>query len=480
MAEWKQREATMDADQTEALPPYSVEDDSQNIVVPGSATESTSARQEGGGDISSPAPPPFSPSPASNSTGPSGSIIDSKARLAAAERARTDQPAEPIIDSKTRLAATERTGTDPPAESIVESKARLAAAEREPTGPAAAGPTTAEPFNFPSDATLPPYSPADAGVGFDASSTSARAQYLPVLIPQVRPKSDSPFLTAYSQDLLRYGIPKETWLSFVDTLSAFLTANISEKALSHAADIGRQIGDVPTDFGRSVADTAMHVGRGIKQSAMKGNIFDMAASMVGGAIGLTVGLPLKLAASATSLPAKAAMAVMTPPQAPRARASAYALVANGEWFGQRGLKAQIMDSQQVSELLAISMEDLLLDTKAARKVAEKKAAAKQQTVSIIDSKRATPAPIAKQPLAHLQGSIADLEEPSEEDATLSRTMSTKSSKAKASTAKPASKHLEELGKGTLWLVVTQEKNKSVQAADENTPSSPRSSGDRGA
>ncbi|KXJ91362.1 hypothetical protein Micbo1qcDRAFT_163059 [Microdochium bolleyi] len=440
MAEWKQKEAALDADPTEALPPYSVVDDSHSVAVADSSAASSSGRQDSSGVTSFPAPPPFTAPPASSSPAPSGSIIESKASLAAAERARGE--------------------------------------------PSATGPTADAPFNFPSDATLPPYSPADAGAGPDATPTSAAPRHLPVLIPQVRPRADSPFLAAYSQDLLRYGIPRDTWLSFVDTLSAFLTANVSEKAISHAADIGRQLGDVPTDLGRSVADSAKHFGRDIKRSAMKGNIFGMATNIVGGAIGLTVGLPLKLAASATSLPARAAMAVLTPPQTPRERATAYALVANGEWFGQRGLKAQILDSQQVAELLGISMDDLLLDTKAARKAAEKRAA-KQRNVSIIDSKRGDSVLTTKEPLAHLQGSIADLEEAPDDGAALSSTISEGSSKPKSSAAKNTSKHLEELGQGTIWLVVTQEKHKAVQGSastqdndssnftdpDDNNPSS---------
>ncbi|KAH7027579.1 uncharacterized protein B0I36DRAFT_327400 [Microdochium trichocladiopsis] len=402
MAEWKQKEAALDADPSETLPPYSIEDSGHSLAGGSSAPASVSGRQDG-----------------TRSTSSSG-------------LATTSPPAPPA------------------AESIVDSKTRLAAAERARSTPtAAAGPTAAEPFNFPSDATLPPYSPADTGAGPGhgaGSPPSSTSGQLPIVIPQVRSRADSPFLSAYSQDLLRYGIPQDTWLSFVDTLSAFLTANVSEKALSHAADIGRQISDVPTDLGRSIADSAKSVGRGIAQSAKKGNIFGVATGLVGGAIGLTVGTGLKLAASATTLPGKAAIAVMSPPQTPGERAAAYALVANGKWLGQRGLMAQVLNSMQVAQLLGVSMEKLLQDTQAAR--AQQGMAGNFGAGGL--STNATP-------LEHLRGVVADLDVPVDEDAGLSPTMSGKSPKASTSATKNDSKHLEELGQATIWLVVTQDK-----------------------
>lgn len=381
MAEWKQKEAALDAEPSETLPAYSLEDDAHSVAVGSSASTAASTSV-----------------PVSSTSATTGSIVESKV---AAERARNN--------------------------------------------PSNSGPTADAPFNFPSDATLPPYSPVDNPAGSTSGGSSHNDSIrLPLVIPQVRPRPDSPFLSAYSQDLLRYGIPKDTWLSFTDTLSAFLTANISEKALSHAADIGRQISNVPADLGRSIGKDFSSVGRGIANSAKKGNIFGVATGFVGGMIGLSVGTGLKLAASATMLPGKAAMAVASTPQTPRERAAAYALVANGEWLGQRNLKAQIMDSVQVAELLSIPLQRLLQDSQAAH-----------------DGSAAEDAP-----LRHLHGAVAGLEIPAEEAAPLSPTVSGSSSKVNLAAARNSSKTLEEIGQATLWLVVTQEKHKGFEKTGE--------------
>lgn len=381
MAEWKQKEAALDTEPSETLPAYSLEDDAHSVAVASSGSTAASASV-----------------PVSSASATTGSIVDSKVT---AERARNN--------------------------------------------PSNSGPTADAPFNFPSDATLPPYSPVDNPAGSASGSSSHNdSTRLPLVIPQVRPRPDSPFLSAYSQDLLRYGIPKDTWLSFTDTLSAFLTANISEKALSHAADIGRQISNAPADLGRSIGKDFSSVGRGIANSAKKGNIFGVATGFVGGMIGLSVGTGLKLAASATMLPGKAAMAVASKPQTPRERAAAYALVANGEWLGQRDLKAQIMDSVQVAELLSIPLERLLQDSQAAH-----------------DGSAA-----GDTPLRYLHGAVAGLEMPAEEAAPVSPTISGNSSKVNIAAVRNSSKTLEELGQATLWLVVTQEKHKGVEKSGE--------------
>jgi len=387
MTEWKQKEAALDANPPDTLPAYSLEDNAQSIRVGSSGSIPETVGQAG---------PSTAPVPVPSASAPAGSIVESKANLVAADRAKSN--------------------------------------------PSSSGPTADAPFNFPSDATLPPYSPVDNPAGPTSGGSSYNdSSRLPLVIPQVRPRPDSPFLSAYSQDLLRYGIPKETWLSFTDTLSAFLTANISEKALSHAASIGRQISNVPADLGRSIGKDFSSVGRNIANSAKKGNIFGVATGFVGGMIGLSVGTGLKLAASATMLPGKAAMAVASTPQTPRERAAAYALVANGEWLGQRDLKAQIMDSVQVAELLSIPLQRLLQDSQATH-----------------DGSSA-----GATPLRHLHGAVAGLEVAVEEDAALSPSISGNSSKVNLSAARN-NKTLEELGQATLWLVVTQEKYKGVE------------------
>ncbi|CAI4214335.1 unnamed protein product [Parascedosporium putredinis] len=93
---------------------------------------------------------------------------------------------------------------------------------RSPTPPSsgkAAGPTAEEPFNFPSDAPPPAYTPQQG-----SSSSSSRAK--PIAIPQNGSGAISPFILAYPPSLLAHGITSEGWYAFQRTISAFLTANV--------------------------------------------------------------------------------------------------------------------------------------------------------------------------------------------------------------------------------------------------------------
>ncbi|KAF5604789.1 hypothetical protein FPCIR_641, partial [Fusarium pseudocircinatum] len=99
-------------------------------------------------------------------------------------------------------------------------------AYQEEAGPSSANnqssdkiPTAENPFNFPSASPLPSYS--------EASS----AQEPPIAIPQENPPQTSPFQKAYAPALLGHGITKEAWGSFLDTISAFMTAKVGERAI---------------------------------------------------------------------------------------------------------------------------------------------------------------------------------------------------------------------------------------------------------
>lgn len=203
------------------------------------------------------------------------------------------------------------------------------------------GPTLNDPFNFPSTAPLPPYSEAARIIK-------------PVAIPQSRPDPAAPFINAYAPTLTSRGITPETWHSFVKTMSAFLTAKVSDKAIAHAGDIARHLGSGPKSFGKGVARNAKSVSQHIKDNAKRGNVLGTAFGVVGGAISLTVGTALSAVGTIVSLPASAVGAVARKPQTPLERAAAYAAVANKNWLNSRGLYAQILDTQQLCRVAGVS------------------------------------------------------------------------------------------------------------------------------
>ncbi|KAJ4391500.1 hypothetical protein N0V93_005118 [Gnomoniopsis smithogilvyi] len=211
------------------------------------------------------------------------------------------------------------------------------------------GPTLNDPFNFPQSSGLPPYSEAARIVK-------------PVAIPQLRPDAAAPFLDAYSPTLTSRGITPETWYSFIKTMSAFLTAKVSDKAVAHAGDMARQLGSGPRSFGKGVARNAKSVSQHIKSNAKRGDVLGTAVGVVGGAISLTVGTALSAVGTIVSLPASAVGAVARKPQTPVERAAAYAAVANKDWLNSRGLYAQILDTQQLCRLIGMSDPRQLIES----------------------------------------------------------------------------------------------------------------------
>jgi hypothetical protein len=209
---------------------------------------------------------------------------------------------------------------------------------------AALGPTVSSPFDFPSTS-LPPYSP---------KVTNQR----PIAIPQIQPDPAAPFISAYSPSLLNYGIPAQSWRSFIDTMSAFLTARVSKRAISHAGDIATEIGRVPQNLAKDVKAHAKETGRNIATSAKQFNPAGVIGGIVGGSISLTLGTTFKVIGSIFQLPGTA-IAAAANPQTPRGRAELYAAAANRDWFHSRGLHARLLNTFEFAGLLDVSVEQIL-------------------------------------------------------------------------------------------------------------------------
>lgn len=213
------------------------------------------------------------------------------------------------------------------------------------------GPTVDNPFDFPAKSELPSYSVA-----------APISDNKPVAIPQLSPDSAAPFVAAYAPTLLNRGIPPDAWLSFVNTLSAFLTAKVSDKAIAHAGDIGRHLGSAPKSFGQGVARNAKSAGQRIRDNAKQGNIVGTATSVVGGAVSLTLGTVFGAVGTIMAMPGAAVGAVARKPQTPLERAAAYAHVANKDWLNPRGLYAQILDTQQLCRITGLEDPRQLIET----------------------------------------------------------------------------------------------------------------------
>ncbi|QDS78082.1 hypothetical protein FKW77_003747 [Venturia effusa] len=235
----------------------------------------------------------------------------------------------------------------PPAtpSTLSESHSRAAPSDLPESNHPALGPSVSAPFNFPTT-DLPPYS--------DPAPTQR-----PIAIPQRWPEPSAPFLTAYAPVLLNYGIPATTFHAFLDTLSAFLVAKVSQRAISHASDIAASMGRVPIQLGKDLVAQAKETGRGIASSAKKRNPIGVVGGLIGGTLGMTVGVAVRTVNSMLQLPAAAAMAAANP-KTPRGRAELYIATANKDWFGPRGLNAKLLDTAELTHLLGIAADGFLL------------------------------------------------------------------------------------------------------------------------
>lgn len=208
-------------------------------------------------------------------------------------------------------------------------------------------PTASQPFNFPTDVDEPPL--------YSASSSPSR----PIAIPQTKPGKTSPFLSCYAPSLLTHGVTEKSWRAFLDTMSAFLTAKVSGRAVSHAADVGRQLGKSPKQLGMDVFSHAKQVGKDISSNAKRGNVIGAALGTIGGAISIPFFGAIGTVAAATTLPFNIIGAVAQKPRTPYERAVAYAAVANGKWLQARGLQANIMRSDELAQLVGTTPTALL-------------------------------------------------------------------------------------------------------------------------
>ena len=210
-------------------------------------------------------------------------------------------------------------------------------------------PTVDAPFDFPSNAELPPYEASDA----------ALAQQLPIAIPQTYPDAASPFVLAYPPSLLSHGITETTWRSFLETESAFLTAKVGDRAVAHAGDMAKRLGQTPKNFGVGLFSQAKSVGRNITTHAKRGNIIGAAAGVVGGVISLPISAAVGVVGTALSLPGSAINAVTSRPRTPLERAATYSAVANKDWLNARGLHAALLDTAQLGEVLKMDASKVL-------------------------------------------------------------------------------------------------------------------------
>lgn len=206
-------------------------------------------------------------------------------------------------------------------------------------------PTVDSPFNFPSQPALPP--------AYTSFSTSTTLTTKPIAIPQTSPTPTSPFLAAYPPLLLTHGITSQTFLSFLSTISAFLTAKVSDRAIGHAGDMAKSIASQPTTSFKNIYQHAKAVGKDVGKNAKRGNVIGAALGVVGGTVTIPLFAVGGLVASAASLPGLTIAAVVKKPKTPRQRAAAYITVANEKWFTPRGLYAVLLDSQELAEVLKV-------------------------------------------------------------------------------------------------------------------------------
>ncbi|KAJ6442316.1 Subunit of the RNA polymerase II mediator complex [Purpureocillium lavendulum] len=235
-----------------------------------------------------------------------------------------------------------------------------------PPAPSGTGvPTVADPFSFPSNAELPPYeAPSSSG---PPDSSGAAMDRRPVAIPQVVPDPASPFVAAYPPVLLSHGVTEGTWRSFLETMSAFLTAKVSDRAISHAGDMAKHMSQAPKSFGKGVATHVKSVGKEIAGNAKRGNIIGAAFGVIGGVISIPVATAMGAAGTVMQIPGSAIGAISRRPQTPFERATAYAMVANKKWLHARGLQAQLVPTAGLAQHLGVALEALLGMARAAKR-----------------------------------------------------------------------------------------------------------------
>lgn len=225
-----------------------------------------------------------------------------------------------------------------------------------PTSPSATtpsgepiAPTVSSPFNFPSDSGLPSY---------DALAADWKNQK-PIAIPQLQAVPTAGFVSVYPPSILKHGITKDTWASFLDTVSAFLTAKVSDRAVSHAGDMAKHFVEPHKKIGKEIFSHTKDVGNHIASHAKKGDIFGATFGAIGGIVTIPVFTALGIVGAAAGLTGVAIGAIVKRPKTPGQRAAAYAAVANKKWLHARGLHAQMLDSNELAQILGVPVLDFL-------------------------------------------------------------------------------------------------------------------------
>lgn len=177
-----------------------------------------------------------------------------------------------------------------------------------------------------------------------------------IAVPQETPSRHSAFVQAWTPVLLSYGIPRQSFTSFLSTVSGILSATTSDAVVAHAGRLARStVVDIPASFGKDVTGhacaSAKHFGHAVKS----GNPFAMVGATLGGTVGLTLGVTGRLIGTVFSVPG----ALLQKPQSARQRAEAFLETANRKWFSSRGLCAKIMTADEIASLLGIDAERLM-------------------------------------------------------------------------------------------------------------------------
>ena len=224
-------------------------------------------------------------------------------------------------------------------------------------------PTTASPFDFPVESDAPPVYASEPQPTTESSSASCirencTAITRTIAIPQINQTPAAPLLDGYPPSLISHGITQESWCAFISTTSAFLSAKISDKAIRHAADMGRVLAQKSSRLSKDTVTHAKTIGHRIKTNARGGSVLGTAIGTITGSIALSVGLAVRTTSAVISAPNSALRAVVLKPRTPKERATAYAAAANKDWLIRRGLVAQVLDSVELSALVHVPVDGL--------------------------------------------------------------------------------------------------------------------------
>lgn len=229
-------------------------------------------------------------------------------------------------------------------------------------------PTVDSPFAFPTNnnpSALPLYE-VTAAAALSASSSwssssSSSSPPNPIAIPQVAPDPAAPFLSAYPPGLLAHGITPETWHSFLDTISAFLTATASDRAVAHAGDLAKSLGGPPKKYGKSLASHARTLGKQLARDARRRNFVGLAYRAVAGALSIPAHVFVGAVHTVLAIPVTAMVAVSQMPKTPLQRAGTYAAAESKKWLNERGLRAVLLDTTQLADKVGVLAHRFLDD-----------------------------------------------------------------------------------------------------------------------